>query len=90
MDNQFKARPISDLLEAREEQERREESIGDEIVSMRRAIGMSQAFLAEAAGVSPSYLNRIEKGKKRASTGTLRNLLHVLEGETHGESQESK
>jgi len=90
MGKSFKPRPIRELLESRKEQEEREAAIGGEIRAMRVSRGMTQSFLAEQAGVTPPYLNRIEKGHKSPSDRTLRRLVDVLEEEEGAPHDEGK
>ena len=44
----------------------------------RRERGMTQAALAAAVGISPSYLNLIEQGKRRIAGALLRRLADAL------------
>jgi DNA-binding XRE family transcriptional regulator len=44
----------------------------------RERAGLSQAALADAAGVNASYLNEIEQGKKPGSVAAIRSLAKVL------------
>ena len=44
----------------------------------RERAGLSQATLAEAAGVNASYLNEIEQRKKPGSVAAIRSLAKVL------------
>lgn len=46
-------------------------NIGANIRSMREAKGITQTALAEEAGVSQSYLNRIENKKQVPSTKVI-------------------
>lgn len=48
-----------------------EEQIGIEIVSARKAAGMSQSELAVKVGVPRCTISRIESGKVSASVGLL-------------------
>lgn len=90
MDKPFTPRPISDLLEARQEMGEREKNIGPQIRAMRKERGITQSALAAQVEVTTPYLNRIEHGHKPPSDRILRNLLDVLEGkevDADGESQ---
>ncbi|MCI4665398.1 MAG: short-chain fatty acyl-CoA regulator family protein [Neomegalonema sp.] len=53
--------------------------IGLKMRERRRALGMTQAQAAEAAGISTSYLNLIENGKRPVAGGLLRRLAQALE-----------
>jgi predicted transcriptional regulator/DNA-binding XRE family transcriptional regulator len=64
--------------------------IGIRISAKRRAIGLSQAALARLAGISPSYLNLIERNKREVGGALLRRLaehLRIEIGELTGESE---
>jgi predicted transcriptional regulator/transcriptional regulator with XRE-family HTH domain len=52
--------------------------VGTRIRQRRREIGMTQADLAEAIGISASYLNLIEWNKRRIAGGRLRKIAEVL------------
>jgi predicted transcriptional regulator/transcriptional regulator with XRE-family HTH domain len=45
----------------------------------RRELGMTQAALAAAVGISPSYLNLIEQGKRRIAGALLHRLADALD-----------
>jgi ribosome-binding protein aMBF1 (putative translation factor) len=52
------------------------------IVIMRRAkLGISQRDLAKRMGTTPSVIARIESGRHRASTETIRRLAQALDGQ---------
>ena len=53
--------------------------IGPKIRERRRAMGLTQAKMAEAAGISTSYLNLIENGKRPVAGALLRRLAQTLE-----------
>jgi predicted transcriptional regulator/DNA-binding XRE family transcriptional regulator len=64
--------------------------IGLRISSRRRANGVSQAELARRAGISPSYLNLIERNKRHVGGSLLIKLAQALEldiGELSGEAE---
>ena len=44
----------------------------------REAIGLSQAQVAEASGVSPNYIGVVERGEKLPALDTLESLAHAL------------
>ncbi len=50
-------------------------SLGDAIRHYRTAAGLTQAQLAEMAGLQRSYLSELESGKE---TEQLKRILHVL------------
>lgn len=52
------------------------------MVIMRRAmLGLSQRELAERMGTTPSVISRIESGRHRTSTETMRRLAQALDGQ---------
>jgi transcriptional regulator with XRE-family HTH domain len=64
--------------------------IGLRISSKRRAGGISQAELARRAGISPSYLNLIERNKRHVGGSLLIKLAQALEldiGELSGDAE---
>ena len=64
--------------------------IGLRISSRRRALGVSQAELARRAGISPSYLNLIERNKRDVGGSLLIRLaeeLRVEVGDLSGDSE---
>ena len=52
--------------------------VGTRIRQRRREIGMTQADLAKAIGISPSYLNLIEWNKRRIAGGRLSKIAEAL------------
>jgi len=65
--------------------------IGIRISSRRRAAGISQAELARLAGISPSYLNLIERNKRQVGGALLKRIassIGIELGELTGESEE--
>ena len=52
--------------------------IGPKIKAFRRQIGMQANKLAEELGISPSYLNLIEKGKRKIDGDLLINVCDKL------------
>ncbi len=56
--------------------------VGDTIFAWREHAGMSQATLAEKAGISPTTLSTIESGRnERPHRSTLLKIGRVLEAE---------
>ena len=53
-------------------------SLGQRLAEARRALGLNQKQLGEKAGVSPSLVSQIERGRVSASLNTLRKLAGVL------------
>lgn len=65
--------------------------IGIRISSRRRTLGVSQAALARQAGISPSYLNLIERNKRDVGGALLLRIARALNidiGELTGESEQ--
>ena len=54
---------------------------GPRIRERRLARGVPQAALARACGISPSYLNRIERGRRGVGGALLRRLAEALGAE---------
>ena len=52
--------------------------IGGRIKKRREEVGLSQKALAEKATISPSAINKFEKGEKKPSTGVLVKIAEVL------------
>ena len=52
--------------------------LGARIAMLRRAAGMSQAQLANAAGVSPSAIGMYEQGRREPSIETLVAMADIL------------
>lgn len=53
-------------------------AIGKKIEKLRKERGMSQARLANEAGLSPSYIPDLEKGLKCPTVETLDNICYAL------------
>lgn len=51
---------------------------GAAILKLREERGMTREALAEASGVSPSYLSEVERGLKRPSTDVLAKLAEAF------------
>jgi len=49
------------------------------LIRRRWLVGLSQAEVARRAGIRPETLNRIEKAKVTADTGTITKIVRVLE-----------
>lgn len=54
--------------------------VGIYIAARRRAAGFTQPALAEAIGVSEEIVRAWEKGKYEPRIGTMRRLLHAING----------
>ena len=54
------------------------------LVRRRWSVGLSQAEVARRAGIRPETLNRIEKAKVTADTGTITKIIKVLEKAERG------
>lgn len=52
--------------------------IGERVKARRAALGLKQAELAEKAGVSPSYLSRLEAGQSGDSVDELLRIARAL------------
>jgi transcriptional regulator with XRE-family HTH domain len=59
-----------------------EEMLGENIARQRKAVGLTQAQLAEKVGAQPETISRIETGN-RASLKLITHLSQVLEVELH-------
>lgn len=53
-------------------------TLGRRLAEARQALGLNQKQLGEKAGVSPSLVSQIERGRVSASLNTLRKLAGVL------------
>lgn len=53
-------------------------SLGSRIRALRNSQGLSQAQLADSAGMSPRYLSEIEAGKRNVSFKRLEALAQIL------------
>ena len=54
------------------------QELGRAIRDRRRELGYTQAFLAEYAGISASFLSELENGKETIQTGKLLKVLETL------------
>ncbi len=52
--------------------------LGSAIRDRRRELGYTQAFLAEYAGVSASFLSELENGKETIQLGKMMEVLSLL------------
>ena len=53
-------------------------SLGDAVRKRRRELGYTQAFLAEYAGVSTSFLSELENGKETIQAGKMMEIIALL------------
>ena len=53
--------------------------MGEQICKHRRSLGQTQAWLAEKAEVSTSFIGHIERGSRKASIETLAKISLALE-----------
>lgn len=54
------------------------ESIGRDLHRKRRAAGLSQAELAEKAGIRAETLSRLENGRGNPTVATVKKILYAL------------
>jgi HTH-type transcriptional regulator/antitoxin HipB len=54
------------------------EAIGQQLRARRQGLGLSQAALADKAGVSRVFVEKIEAGARTPSWGTLERLARAL------------
>lgn len=54
-------------------------NLGSTIITLRKNAGLTQAALAEACGLSQTYVSQIEKDKKVPQISTLEKIGNVLE-----------
>jgi transcriptional regulator with XRE-family HTH domain len=52
--------------------------VGRELRETRRAIGMTQAQVAERLGVSASYISAVEAGKRNLTLAQLANIANAM------------
>ena len=60
-----------------------EEGLGQKIARQRRAVGLTQAQLAEKVDVQPETISRIETGTRTASLELIAHVSEALELELH-------
>lgn len=53
-------------------------SLGQAIRKRRRELGYTQAFLADYAGVSTSFLSELENGKETIQAGKMMEIISLL------------
>ena len=53
-------------------------SLGRAIRERRKELGYTQAFLADYAGVSTSFLSELENGKETIQTGKMMEIIGLL------------
>ena len=53
-------------------------SLGDAVRKRRRELGYTQAFLAEYAGISASFLSELENGKETIQIGKMMEVTSLL------------
>ncbi len=53
-------------------------SLAEKLAHRRRAVGWSQAELAQRAGIRPETLNRIERGRTDPDFATIRKLVEAM------------
>jgi y4mF family transcriptional regulator len=53
-------------------------SLGSAIRERRRELGYTQAFLADYAGVSASFLSELENGKETIQAGKMIEIISLL------------
>ena len=54
------------------------QDLGKAIRDRRRELGYTQAFLADYAGISASFLSELENGKETIQAGKLLKVLDML------------
>jgi transcriptional regulator with XRE-family HTH domain len=52
--------------------------VGRELRETRRALGLTQAEVAERLGVSPSYISAVEAGRRNLTLGQLANIANAM------------
>ena len=57
--------------------------LGRQIQLLRNSRRMTQETLASAAGISPSYLRQIEKGKANPSVDIIQRIAVTLDADLH-------
>jgi transcriptional regulator with XRE-family HTH domain len=60
-----------------------EERIGQRIARQRRAVGLTQAQLAEKINVQPETISRVETGNQTASLNLIAHMSEALDLELH-------
>ena len=54
------------------------QALGRAIRDRRRELGYTQAFLAEYAGISASFLSELENGKETIQAGKMMEIIALL------------
>ena len=54
------------------------QGLGEAIRKRRRELGYTQAFLADYAGISASFLSELENGKETIQLGKMMEVLSLL------------
>ena len=54
------------------------QDLGRAIRDRRRALGYTQAFLADYAGISASFLSELENGKETIQAGKMMEVISLL------------
>jgi transcriptional regulator with XRE-family HTH domain len=52
--------------------------VGRELRDTRKALGLTQAEVAERLGVSASYISAVEAGKRNLTLGQLANIANAM------------
>jgi transcriptional regulator with XRE-family HTH domain len=60
-----------------------EKRVGERIARQRKAVGLTQAQLAEKVNVQPETISRVETGKRTASLGLMAHVSEALELEMY-------
>jgi len=60
-----------------------EERVGEQIARQRKAVGLTQAQLAEKVNVQPETISRVETGSRTASLDLIAHVSEALELEMH-------
>lgn len=54
------------------------QGLGEAIRKRRRELGYTQAFLADYAGISASFLSELENGKETIQAGKMMEVISLL------------
>ena len=54
------------------------QGLGEAIRKRRRELGYTQAFLADYAGISASFLSELENGKETIQAGKMMDVISLL------------
>jgi transcriptional regulator with XRE-family HTH domain len=69
------------LMKSQEEETKLEYEVAQQIISLRKSLGLSQKELAEKLNTRQSAISRIEKGEQNISIGLLEKIADALGGE---------